>query len=81
VHAQEIRLAWTQYAQLPVVVPPLAEQRQIVAKVDELMTACDQLEQSLEAAELGRTMVMEAVLTEALSESNAEAEQVLATAH
>jgi len=31
----------------PIPVPPLAERRPIVAKVDELMAVCDELEQSL----------------------------------
>jgi type I restriction enzyme S subunit len=47
--------------------PPLAEQHRIVAKVDELMALCDQLEQQLSQAEQGRRGLLEAVLREALA--------------
>ena len=46
--------------------PPLSEQHRIVAKVDELMALCDQLEQQLNQAEQQRRRLLEAVLAEAL---------------
>jgi hypothetical protein len=48
--------------------PPLAEQHRIVAKVDELMALCDQLEQQLSQAEQSRRGLLEAVLQELLVE-------------
>ena len=59
---------------LPVPLPPLAEQHRIVAKVDELMALCDQLEQQLSQADQQRRRLLETVLAEALEEP----EQVLA---
>jgi type I restriction enzyme S subunit len=53
---------------LPIPLPPLAEQHRIVAKVDELMALCDQLEQQLSQAEQSRYGLLEAVLQEALAE-------------
>jgi type I restriction enzyme S subunit len=47
-------------------IPPNAEQHRIVAKVDELMTLCDQLEASLTEGEQTRSKLLEAVLHEAL---------------
>jgi type I restriction enzyme S subunit len=47
--------------------PPLSEQHRIVAKVDELMGLCDQLEAHLTAAEADSRRLLEAVLHEALS--------------
>lgn len=51
---------------LPIPLPPVAEQHRIVAKVDELMTLCDQLEASLIEGEQTRSKLLEAVLHEAL---------------
>jgi len=51
---------------LPFAVAPLAEQQRIVAKVDELMDVCDQLQQSLADANARRRQLLEAVLHEAL---------------
>jgi type I restriction enzyme S subunit len=49
-----------------ILIPPLAEQHRIVAKVDELMALCDQLEQQLSQADQQRRRLLEAVLAEAL---------------
>ena len=46
--------------------PPLAEQHRIVAKVDELMTLCDQLEASLTTGDETRCRLLDALLYEAL---------------
>jgi type I restriction enzyme S subunit len=51
-----------------ILIPPLAEQHRIVAKVDELMALCDQLEQQLSQADQQRRRLLEAVLAEALVE-------------
>ena len=50
----------------PVPLPPLAEQKRIVAKVDELMLICDQLETQLAYQQKGRRQLLEALLHEAL---------------
>jgi type I restriction enzyme S subunit len=46
--------------------PPLAEQRRIVVKVDELMAVCDRLESQLTTAQTESRRLLEAVLHEAL---------------
>ena len=51
---------------LPFPLPPLAEQHRIVAKVDELMALCDQLEAALTKTDTTRTRLLEALLHEAL---------------
>ena len=47
--------------------PPLAEQHRIVAKVDALMTLCDQLEASLTTTATTRSKLLGALLHEALA--------------
>ena len=48
-------------------IPPLAEQHRIVAKVDELMALCDQLEAQLTTTETDSRRLLEAVLRDALA--------------
>ncbi len=47
--------------------PPLAEQHRIVAKVDELMALCDQLEAQLTTTQIDSRRLLEAVLEAALA--------------
>jgi restriction endonuclease S subunit len=49
---------------LPFPLPPLAEQRRIVAKVDQLMALVDQLETQLAASRTAAINLMEAVVAE-----------------
>lgn len=53
--------------QIVVTLPPLAEQRRIVAKVDELMALCDRLETSLTTRDEVRSHLLEAMIAEALA--------------
>lgn len=52
------RISRSNLGALPVPLPPLEEQKRIVAKVDELMTLCDRLDaQQKERDSLGRSLV------------------------
>jgi len=51
-------------------VPPLMEQRRIVAKVNGLMAACDELASSLALSEAKGTRLLEAVLAQALGDDD-----------
>ena len=57
---------------IAVALPPLAEQHRIVAKVDELMTLCDQLEASLVTGDGTRRRLLDALLHETLVPSEEE---------
>jgi type I restriction enzyme S subunit len=48
-------------------IPPLAEQRRIIPKVDALMALCDRLQVSLEEAPTTRRRLLDGVLAEALA--------------
>ncbi|WP_441281151.1 restriction endonuclease subunit S [Tardiphaga sp. 862_B3_N1_1] len=52
---------------LPIPIPPLAEQHQIVTKVDALMELCDRLEASLTSTTAIRRRLLDALLAEALT--------------
>ena len=51
---------------LPVPIPPLAEQRRIIAKLNELMAICKELERNVNIATSTRRAFLEATLQEAL---------------
>jgi type I restriction enzyme S subunit len=55
-------------------VPPLAEQRRIVTKVDELMKLCDRLEASLTTGDATRRRLLDALLADALAPASEQAE-------
>lgn len=57
----------TEFGNVTFSIPPLAEQHRIVAKVDELMALCDQLEASLTHGENARSRLLNALLHEALA--------------
>jgi type I restriction enzyme S subunit len=52
---------------VPLPLPPLAEQHRIVAKVDELMALCDELEANLNTTATTRRQLLEATFYDALS--------------
>ena len=56
------------YAQI-ISIPPLAEQHRIVAKVDELMGLCDQLQAHLTNIQINRRRLLEALLHQALADA------------
>jgi type I restriction enzyme, S subunit len=66
---------------MPLPLPPLAEQHRIVAKVDELMALCDQLEAQLTTIEADSRRLLEAVLYEALHPPLAATEHMMLEAN
>lgn len=52
--------------QLPIPLPPLAEQRRIVMKIEELMNKCDELEINIKQGQRYTEQLMQSVLRDAL---------------
>lgn len=67
---QHLRVGGVETLLVPL--PPIAEQHRIVAKVDELMALCDQLETSLTSADEARKKLLDALLAEALTPVDVE---------
>ncbi|WP_373514239.1 restriction endonuclease subunit S [Persicitalea sp.] len=60
------RINTTQLKNLPIPLPPLAEQQRIVEKLDELMATCDALEASIGGSQRHNEQLLQQVLREAL---------------
>ena len=56
----------SQFDNLLIPLPPLSEQKRIVAKLDELMAYCDELEASIKASQQENELLLQQVLREAL---------------
>jgi len=65
---------------LLVALPPLAEQKAIVAKIEKLLALCDQLETQITNNQTHAEQLMQAVLKEAFSQNNEQVKKVAANA-
>ena len=65
--AGQKRVPTEYFTQTPFPLPPLAEQHRIVAKVDEIMALCDQLEAQLTTTQTDSRRLLEAILEAALT--------------
>ncbi|MGE6224084.1 restriction endonuclease subunit S [Aeromonas media] len=70
--AGQKRLAKEFFSFYPLPIPPLAEQQRIVAKVDELMALCDQLEQQSEAQLTAHQTLVETLLATLTDSADAD---------
>jgi len=52
------------WSSIPVPLPPAIEQRRIVAKIDQLMARCDELEKQIDAAAGRQTALLNAVMAQ-----------------
>lgn len=61
-----------QLSQIPIPLPPLAEQNRIVQKLDELMQYCNELESSIKQSESQNSTLLQQVFREALRKEPVE---------
>ena len=61
----------TQFENTLLPIPPLSEQKRIVAKLDELMQYCDELEASIKESQQQNELLLQQVLREALESKSA----------
>lgn len=64
--AGQANISVTQAQNIKIPLPPVSIQNQIVAKLDELMKFCDDLENSIKASQLQNEQLLQQVLKEAL---------------
>ena len=64
--AGQNNISVTQAHNMKIPLPPLSEQHRIVAKLDELMTYCDELEASIKESQQQNELLLQQVLREAL---------------
>ena len=60
--AGQDNISITKSRTIPIPLPPLAEQHRIVAKIDRLMTLCDELEKQIDAAESKQTNLLNSLM-------------------
>jgi len=75
--AKHVNIADMREALVPI--PPTTEQHRIVAKVEELMALCDQLETRLSSSQTEASRLLESVLHNALNSSMQRPESGLPT--
>ena len=65
-----LRINTTQLKQLPIPLPPLNEQHRIVVKIEQLMSLCDDLEQTIKQNQDYTRQLLQVALKEALEPVN-----------
>jgi type I restriction enzyme S subunit len=63
----QMNISQNKLRDVPIPIPPVAEQHRIVARVDALMALCDRLEAALTTVDSARARLLEALLHEALT--------------
>ena len=65
--ASQVNISQPKLRSVPIPIPPLAEQRRIVAKVDQLMALVDQLETQLTTSRVTAKNLLDAMVAELVS--------------